>query len=225
MEAVCISKTTLKFLKTLKQNNNREWFEQHKPEFKVEQALCKNFFGQVLLKLKSHDDIIDLKVFRIYRDVRFSHDKTPYKTHIACSFKRAKPNLRGGYYLHIEPGNSFLACGFWAPEKKDINRVRKEFEVDAFELREIIDASDFKLHFGQLKGDELKTAPRGFDKTHRNIDLIRKKQWIVTKEFTDSQVLAESFLTEIDGAFQSIRPFFDYMSEVLTTDLNGESLL
>lgn len=225
MEVACISKSTLKFLKTLKQNNNREWFEKHKPEFKAQQALTKAFFKQVMIKLQAHDEITDIKVFRIYRDVRFSHDKTPYKNHLACSFKRAKPNLRGGYYLHIEPGNSFLACGFWAPDKSDIKRVRSEFEVDASELRTIVEQPDFKLHFGQLKGDELKTAPRGFDKTDPNIDLIRKKQWVVTKEFTNKEVLSESFLTDIDNAYRAIRPFFDYMSDVLTTDMNGESLV
>src|SRR5690606_5141415 len=225
MEVACISETTLKFLQKLKKNNNREWFEEHKPEFKAQQALIKTFFKQVMLKLQAHDEITDLKVFRIYRDVRFSHDKTPYKTHFASNYTRAKPNLRGGYYLRISPGNSFLACGFWAPDKKDMNRVRKEFEVDASELRDIMEQPDFKRYFGHLKGDELKTAPRGYDKTHHNIDLIRKKQWIVTTEFTDTQVLSESFLTDIDNAYKAIRPFFDYMSDVLTTDMNGESLV
>jgi uncharacterized protein (TIGR02453 family) len=157
--------------------------------------------------------------------VRFSHDKTPYKNHLAGSFKRTKPHLRGGYYLHIEPGNSFLACGFWAPEKADVNRVRKEFEIDASELRAILADPEFISEFGKLKGDELKTAPRGFDKEHPNIDLIRKKQWIVTKEFTDREVLSEDFLVEIDSAYRAIRPFFDFMSDVLTTNANGESIL
>lgn len=118
-----------------------------------------------------------------------------------------------------------MVCGFWAPEKNDIKRIRKEFEVDALEVRSIVNHPEFKHHFGQLKGDELKTAPRGFDKAHPDMDLIKKKQWIVTKEFTDSQILAENFASEVDKAYQAIRPFFDYMSDVLTTDLNGTSLL
>lgn len=225
MEVACISKSTLFFLESLKENNNKEWFERHKAEYKHQQDLIKRFFKQVMLTLRTHDEITDLKVFRIYRDVRFSHDKTPYKRYFACSFKRAKPHLRGGYYLHIEPRNSFLVCGFWAPEKNDIKRIRKEFEVDAMEVRSIVNHPEFKHHFGQLKGDELKTAPRGFDKAHPDMDLIKKKQWIVTKEFTDSQILAENFASEVDKAYQAIRPFFDYMSDVLTTDLNGTSLL
>lgn len=225
MEVDHISKSNLEFLKKLKRNNNREWFAEHKGEFKVEQELVTGFFKAVLMKLRSHDEITDFKVFRIYRDVRFSRDKKPYKNHFGCSFNRAKPKLRGGYYLHIEPGNSFLACGFWAPEKEDVKRVRKEFQADASEIRALLEQASFKLHFGQLKGDELKTAPRGFDKTHPNIDLIRKKQWIVTKEFSDKDVLAKSFLEEVDTAYQAIRPFFDYMSDVLTTDSNGESLV
>lgn len=225
MEVDHISKSSLEFLKKIKQNNNREWFAEHKSEFKAQEDLVKAFFKTVLQRLKSHDDATDLKVFRIYRDVRFSHDKRPYKNHFGCSFNRAKPKLRGGYYLHIEPGNSFLACGFWAPEKEDVKRVRNEFEADASELRSIIAHPEFKSHFGQLKGDELKTAPRGFDKTHPNIDLIRKKQWIVTKEFTDQEVLAKDFIVEVDTAYRAVRPFFNYMSDVLTTDGNGESLV
>lgn len=225
MEVDHISKSSLEFLKKIKQNNNREWFSEHKSEFKAQEELVKAFFKTVLQRLKSHDDVTDLKVFRIYRDVRFSHDKRPYKNHFGCSFNRSKPKLRGGYYLHIEPGNSFLACGFWAPEKEDVKRVRNEFQVDASELRSIIAHPEFKLHFGQLKGDELKTAPRGFDKTHPNIDLIRKKQWIVTKEFTDREILAKDFIVEVDTAYRAVRPFFNYMSDVLTTDGNGESLV
>jgi uncharacterized protein (TIGR02453 family) len=133
-----ISKSTLDFLAVLKENNNRDWFNEHKSEFLIEQQKAKEFYNALEEKLKKHDDIDKFKLFRIYRDVRFSKDKTPYKPHFAGSFSRVTKRLRGGYYLRIRPGESFLAGGFWEPNKEDLLRIRKEFEMDASEIREII---------------------------------------------------------------------------------------
>ncbi|MBT8303037.1 MAG: DUF2461 domain-containing protein, partial [Bacteroidia bacterium] len=156
----------------------------------------------------------------------FSKNKLPYKTHFGGSFRRKKPELRGGYYLHIQPNNeSFIATGFWEPNKEDLFRIRKEFEQDDDEIREVINDKAFKKVWGELVGDEVKTAPKGFNKEHKAIDLIRKKQFIFTKKFTDKEVLSPNFIKDVDNAFKAIRPYFDYMSDVLTTDLNGVSLL
>ena len=219
-----ISTTTLDFLKLLKANNNREWFNEHKTEFVAEQKKVKGFYNSIMEQLKAHDLIENVKIFRIYRDVRFSSDKTPFKPHFAGHFTRATNKLRGGYYLRIRPGESFLAGGFWEPNKEDLLRIRKEFETDASEIRAIVNAPDFKKCFGKLQGNAVKSAPRGFDKNHPNIDLIRFKQFIVTREFTDEEVLSPNFLTEVMDSFLAMRPYLDYMSEVLTTNLNGESL-
>ena len=175
--------------------------------------------------LKANDLIENVKIFRIYRDVRFSKDKQPFKTHFGGHFTRATNKLRGGYYLHICPGESFLAGGFWEPNKEDLARIRKEFETDATEINAIVNTPDFKKYFGKLKGEAVKSAPRGFDKNHPNIDLIRLKQFIVTREFTDEEVLAPNFLNEVVASFVAMRPYLDYMSDVLTTDLNGISLV
>jgi len=175
--------------------------------------------------LKVHDDIESLKIFRIYRDVRFSKDKTPYKPHFAGNFVRGTKRLRGGYYLRIRPGESFLAGGFWEPNKEDLLRIRKEFEMDTAEIRSIINNKEFVNYFGALEGNALKTAPRGFDKEHPDMDLIKMKQFIVTRYFSDEEVLNPNFLQEIDASYKAMRPYFDYMSEILTTDLNGESIL
>lgn len=222
---ISISKSTLDFLNALKQNNNREWFAANKTVFDQEQKKVKNFFNAIQENLKVHDTIERLKMYRIYRDVRFSNDKTPYKSHLACNIIRETNKLRGGYYVHISPGDTFLAAGFWEPNKDDLFRIRKEFEMDATEILEITTHPTFVKHFGTLKGDALKSAPRGFDKAHPQINLINMKQFYVMKSFSDEQVLSENFLNEIDASFKAIRPFFDYMSEVLTTDLNGISLL
>jgi len=177
-------------------------------------------------QLNQVDSIDNFKVFRIYRDVRFSKNKTPYKTHFSGSFHRTKPELRGGYYLHLAPNNeSFIATGFWNPNKEDLMRLRKEFETDAEDLRAIITEPRFKAVWGPLEGDELQSAPRGFDKLDHNIDLIRKKQFIFSKKYTDKEVFSDQFTQDVIERFKAIRPYFDYMSSVLTTNLNGESIL
>ena len=212
-----LSKDVFSFLKKLQSNNNREWFNEHKATFKTIETVVKQFYNQLFEQLNQVDSIDSFKVFRIYRDVRFSKNKLPYKTHFGGSFHRTKPELRGGYYLHIAPNNkSFIATGFWDPNKEDLFRIRKEFEMDTSELRELMNQPTFKSVWGALQGDELKSAPRGFDKLDPNIDLIRKKQFIFTKTYLDKEVIEN---------FKVIRPYFDYMSSVLTTNLNGESIL
>lgn len=225
MENTVITKDTLRFLSALKSNNNREWFEQNKPEFKSLEAGVKAFYRSLMDKMNEHDEIEKLKVFRIYRDVRFSKDKTPYKTHFAGSFSRLGAHLRGGYYLQIKPGESFIAAGFWQPNSQDLLRIRKEFEHDASGFRELINRPSFKKTWGELVGDEVKTAPKGFNKEDPNIDLIRKKAFIFVQKFTDKEVLSKAFIDEVNNSFIEIRPYFDLMSEILTTNLNGESLL
>ena len=221
-----ILKEALDFFKVLEKNNNRDWFNENKPEFKALEGEMKIFYNKVLENLNKHDDIDKLKIFRIYRDVRFSKNKLPYKIHFGGSFHRTKPKLRGGYYLHIQPNNeSFIATGFWEPAPADLLRMRKEFEMDDKEIRDILGNKKFKNIWGNFVGDEVKSAPRGFSKDHKSIDLIKKKQYIFTKKFTDKEVLDASFISEIDSAFKSVRPYFDYMSDVLTTDLNGVSLI
>ena len=219
-----LQNSIFQFLTQLKENNNREWFTENKKAFQAEEKLTKTFFAAVYADLEKIDSLDKMQVFRIYRDVRFSKDKSPYKNHFSVGFTRTKPMLRGGYYLHIEPGGSFVGGGFWEPNAADLNRIRKEFEMDDEEIRTIIADASFKKYFGELKGEDLKTAPKGFDKTHHAIDLIRKKQFLLTRSFLDKEVLAPNFQEEVLATFQAMRPFFYYMSEVLSTDLNGESI-
>ena len=219
-------KSSLQYLKDLKVNNNRDWFAATKPLFKEAQDNAKALYAVIRENLEIHDEIDNFKLFRIYRDVRFAKDKTPYQPHFAGSFSRTGKHLRGGYYLRIRPGESVLAGGFWQPEKEDIYRIRKEIELDATEMRKILNDKNYIKHFGgKFEGDELKSAPRGFDKSHPDIDLIRKKGFIAVRNFTDKEVLDPNFLTEVSASFKALRPFFNYMSDVLTTNLNGESIL
>ncbi len=219
-------KSSLQFLKNLKKNNNRDWFSDHKSTFLDAQKNAKGMYTSLRQDLEKHDEIEKFKLFRIYRDVRFSKDKTPYKPHFAGSFSRLGKHLRGGYYLRIRPGESFLAGGFWEPNKEDLFRIRKEIEIDATEIRNILNEKKFVKYFGgKFEGAELKTVPRGFDKDHANIDLLRKKGFIAVRNFSDEEVLSSNFIKEVNYSFLAMRPFFDYMSDVLTTNLNGESIL
>ncbi len=225
MEKTVINKEAFAFLETLAANNNRDWFNDHKDQYKVLDTEVKGFYQQLMEKMRLHDEIERLKMFRIYRDVRFSKDKTPYKTHFAGSFSRAGNRLRGGYYLRLKPGETFIATGFWDPNKEDLFRIRKELEMDATVFRKVIEEPDFVKTWGSITGEELKTAPKGFEKDHPDIDLIRKKQFIFVRNFKDSEVFNPDFLNEINDSFKKIRPYFDLMSDILTTNLNGESLL
>tara|TARA_B100001027_G_C16263201_1_gene330574 strand:- start:1442 stop:2113 length:672 start_codon:yes stop_codon:yes gene_type:complete len=220
-----INPDILVFYKDIEKNNNREWFEKQKSRYKALESELKVFNEEVKNGLDKEDDIERVKMFRIYRDVRFSKDKTPYKTHFGVSFHRKKPKLRGGYYMHIKPENSFIAGGFWDPNPKDLFRIRKELEFDAQELRNIINEKKFNLIWGELQGEKVKTAPKNFNKEHPDIDLIRHKQYIFIKKFNDKSVLSSDFLNEVINNFIAIRPFFDHMTNILTTDLNGVPII
>jgi len=220
-----ILKPVLDFLSLLAQNNNREWFAENKPEFQENETIARTFFNDLFSDLQKLDSIEGVQVYRIYRDVRFSKDKSPYKRYLGAWYSRLKPFYRGSYYLHLEPGNSFIEGGFWNPNADDLKRIRKEFELDDSEIREIMKASDFIKYFGIIEGEELKSAPKDFDKNHKAIDLIRKKQFLVVRRFTDKEVLDKNFRNEILSTFTSMRPYFDYMTDVLTTNLNGESII
>ena len=218
-------KSAFEFLKKLSRNNNREWFTEHKSEFDVIVNINKIFFNKVFSDFQEYDDVATIHIFRIYKDVRFSKDKTPYKINFGAGISRKKPMLSGGYYIHLEPGNSFVGGGFWSPNKEDLFRIRKEFETNDSEIRKIVSNKTFKKYFENLEGeDAVKTAPKGFDKNHPAIDLIKKKQFVVMRKFSDEEVFSNDFQKEIIATFLAMRPFFDYMSDVLTTDLNGEPL-
>ena len=218
-------KEALSFLSELKENNNREWFNEHKPRYESHKNFIKSVFEEVQTKMESYDEIEKLKIFRIYRDIRFSKDKTPFKTHFSCSFVRRGRERRGGYYLHLEPNNSFMACGFWNPSKEDLLRIRQEIAADPDEFKEVVSHSTLHKFWGELQGDALKKAPKGFSPDQAGIEFIRFKQFVFIKKLELKQVLDPDFSTEVSNGFKTISVFFEYMSDVLTTDANGQSLL
>ncbi|NCT17964.1 MAG: TIGR02453 family protein [Flavobacteriaceae bacterium CG18_big_fil_WC_8_21_14_2_50_34_36] len=220
-----VSDTLFPLLEELKLNNNRDWFSENKSKFQQEDKTLKLFFNEITNGLNTFDEIETLKIFRIYRDVRFSKNKVPYKTNRSANWIRAGVHRRGSYYLQLEPGNSFIGCGFFEPNPADLLRIRKEFETDDTEIRDILKQPEFKKVFDGLDTtDQVKTAPKGFDKNHKAIDLIKNKNFFVAHYYADKEVLSTDFIKTILYHFQLVQPYFKLMSDVLTTDLNGASL-
>jgi uncharacterized protein (TIGR02453 family) len=221
-----LDKSIFDFLKKLKKNNDRDWFNAHKDDYLREHEKVIQFADALLKEMHKHDNIETASgkksLHRIYRDIRFSSDKTPYNTHFGGGFKRATAALRGGYYFHIQPGNTFVGGGFWGPSPEDLKRIREDIASNGDELKEILKSKKFKATFGEMQGESLKTAAKGFDKDHKHMDLIKMKQFLLYKPFTDEEVLAPNFHLKMNAAFKEMRPFFDYMSLALTTDANGE---
>lgn len=220
-----IPASTLEFLILLKENNNRDWFNSNKELFLQEQKLIENFADGLLKLLGTHDYIETpsgkKSLHRIYRDSRFSLDKTPYKTNWSGSFRRATSQLRGGYHFHLEAGNSFIGGGFQAPSSPDLKLIRNEISHDVLPLRKILASKAFINTFGGIQGKQLKTVPQGYDLTSEGIDLLRFQQFRLRKYFTDQEVLSPGFMTEANEAFKTMRPFLNFMSAALTSDKNG----
>lgn len=222
-----VTSTTFNFLKELKLNNNRDWFQENKNKYEASHQEMAALGDELLKRLNQFDEIETISgkksLFRIYRDVRFSKNKAPYKTNRSGSFKRAGENRRGGYYFSIEPGNSMIGGGFYAPNASDLKLIREQIEMDAEPLKQALANKKFKNYFGELLGEKLKTVPRGFNADDPNIDLLRFKNFYVMKKFSDQEVMSADFPDQIIKGYQSIQPFFEAMTLYLTTDLNGES--
>lgn len=223
-----ISKSTIKFLKDLKKNNHKEWFEKNREKYELAYEEMYAFGTAIQNAMSKHDELVPLSpkkiIKRIYRDVRFSKDKTPYKSYIMGGLKRDTVWKRGGYMFRVMPGESGIGCGFWAPDRDDLKLIRSQIAQDPAPLRKILKSKKFRDTFGELQGEQLKKAPKGFDPEHEAIDLLRYKQFLVYRTFTDAEVTDKNFHKVVVKTFRAVRPFFDYMSEILTHDTNGVPL-
>jgi len=229
MSKFIIQKQAIQFLIDLRKNNNRDYFTANKTTYLAAHENMVDFADALLFEMNKHDQLETLSgkksLNRIYKDVRFSKEKTPYNTHWGGGFRRATKLRRGGYYFRIEPNNSFIACGFWGPNTDDLLRIRQDIERNYKDWDKLLKKPSIVSNFGQLQGEQLSSAPRGFSKEHPAINYLRYKQFLLVHAFTDEEVLALNFVKKCNSLYQKMRPFLDYMSELLTTDLNGESLL
>ncbi|RAW00837.1 DUF2461 domain-containing protein [Pseudochryseolinea flava] len=229
MAVPAIQKSTLKFLQDLSVNNNRDWFNDNRARFELAKANVEQMMDALIAKMNVHDQIDTpngtKSLYRIYNDVRFSKDKSPYNPRFFAYMKRVKPMLRGGYYLWIKPGGkSRVACGFLAPNADDLKRIREDISLNYDTWKKLLKSKNLVENFGAMQGDQVKTAPRGFSVDDPAIELIRYKQFWFEASFTDREVLSPDFVNTLNKTFKSIRPFFNYVSDVLTSDANGESL-
>ncbi len=229
MSSATIQASSVNFLKKLSRNNNRDWFNAHKSDYLKAQLNVQEFVDGLITKMNAHDRIETpsgkKSLYRIYNDVRFSADKTPYSPRFAGSLRRVKPMLRGGYYYWIKPGESRIGCGFTYPAPDDLKRIRMDILDNYTTWHKLLKSRSIQSTFGAMQGEQLKTTPKGFPKEHAAIDSLRYKQFWFEHNFTDNQVLASDFMNQVNKTFKTIRPFFDYISEVLTTDLNGEMIV
>jgi uncharacterized protein (TIGR02453 family) len=229
MPNTSIDKSTLAFLKDLDKHNNRDWMASHKGQYIAAQENMIAFTDTLITLMSRHDKIKTesgkRSLYRIFNDMRFHKDKAPYNPRFAGSIARVKPYGRGGYHFAIKPGGSQVSCGFFAPNPEDLKRIRTDILYNYKTWNRILQSKPIRESFGELLGKTVESTPRGFPKEHPAIHLLRKKQFILKRTFTDKEVLAPDFADQVNITFKSVRKYFDYMSEVLTTDLNGESIL
>ena len=213
----------LKFLKDLAKHNDREWFEKNKPRYIEAKVGFEGMVEAVLKELQRFDDglaNLDPKKlpFRIYRDVRFSKDKRPYKTNMGAGFS---PNGRlvqePGYYLHLEPGNkSFVAGGIYMPDANNLARIRQEIDYNPEGLKKILSAKKFRSFFdGFDEFDKLKTMPKGYAKEHPHSDWIKLKSYIFSMPLKDKEVIDKKFVSVVASACKTIKPLNDYIKHAL----------
>jgi uncharacterized protein (TIGR02453 family) len=212
---------TIDFLKKIKSNNNKEWFETNKEKYLIAKAEFELVVDKLIKETHKFDKQIspDLKgkdcTFRIYKDVRFSKDKTPYKSNMGASINPGgKKSLVAGYYLHIEPGTSFLAGGVYMPEPEMLQAIRQEIDYNSAPLLKILKSASFKKYFNGLDEDgKLKTAPKGFEKDHPLLELLKNKHFIVSYKLSDKQLLDKNFVTTVASGFKAMHPFLNYLRE------------
>ena len=226
---ITIQPSTIKFLKDLEKHNDRDWFAAHKASYTAAQQNMCAFIDQLIIEMNKHDELDNesgkQSLFRIYNDVRFSKDKSPYKPRFAFSLRRSTKFKRGGYYFSLKPGNTFLGCGFFNPNAPDLLRIRTDIDYNYDRWNKLLKTKSIVSNYEPLAGSTVATAPRGFAKDHPAIQLLRHKQFIFRHNFTDAELTSPDFLQQVNKTYKAIRPFFNYMSEVLTTDANGELMV
>ena len=214
-------KLVLDFLKGLQKNNNKPWFEEHRSSYERARVHYEAFIDQVIVGFGSVEDLggITAKdcVMRIYRDLRFSKDKSPYKRSMAASIgPGGKRSTRLSYYLHIEPPDaSMIAGGLYSPDSSQIIKFRETVDRNSKPFKEVINNKVFKQTFGDIQGEKLKTAPKGYERDHPEIELLRLKQVIAIEHLTEAQVLSPKFGDHVIDSFTAMKPFLDYLNSVI----------
>lgn len=212
---------TLAFLRDLRGNNNKLWFDQNRKRYDAARAAFEALVADLIAQITKFDDLGTVNpkdcIYRINRDVRFSRDKSPYKINMGAVIGKGgrKSGVRS-YYVQIEPeGQSMVAGGLYMPSTEQLDKMRHSIAEDAVPLKKILRKSDFKRSFGTLSGDSLKTAPQGFRKDHPEIELLRLKQYLAGHSFSDAEVLAPDFSGQVVAHCKALKPLLVYLESVV----------
>lgn len=224
-------KPYLPFLKDLSANNSKEWMDAHKPHFQQVRGKFQED-AEVLLHFLSafRPEFTHFKpkdcLFRQHRDIRFSANKAPYKTNFAAYFSpKGKKSDGPGWYLHVQPGNSFIAGGVWMPAAETLKKIRKEIDYSGAELTSILSSSEITQLFRGLEGEKLKTSPREYPIDHPYIEYLRMKSFILTSPLSDAAIESGDYLEQTKKGFQALLPFLNFLEQALDEVADGSGLL
>ncbi|MEO6914910.1 MAG: DUF2461 domain-containing protein [Chitinophagaceae bacterium] len=220
-----LGKSTISFLTGLARNNNKDWFEKHRSDYDLAKDDFRNLVDKVLIThQKLDDDLSPLTVkdclFRINRDIRFAKDKTPYKTNIAASMsKGGKKSHFAGYYIHIEPGKSFVGGGIWMPMPPETKKIRQEIDYSFAEFGKLLKASSFKSNYPEglerSAETQLVNIPKGYEKDNPAAEFLKMKSWIATHEMTNEDLTSKDLVKTILSAFKALQPLIKFLNRSL----------
>lgn len=213
----------LKFLKDIAKNNNRDWFEKNKAKYLNAKTQFEDFLESFHTELVKVDERLASlnprkQGFRIYRDVRFSKDKRPYKVNMGAGFSPGgKMVQEPGFYVHIEPGKSFIAAGIYMPDSANLAKIRQEIDYSSKEFLKILNDKRFTKYFSGLDDfDRVKTAPKGYPKDHPQIELLKNKSFITSHSFSDAEVKDKKFVKQLAEVCKAVKPLNDFLQEAIS---------
>jgi uncharacterized protein (TIGR02453 family) len=216
-----IKKSTLDFLTAIERNNNRDWFIENRSLYLEAKNNFESFVQEIINKIIPFDPILkglEVKscVYRLNRDIRFSNDKSPYKSHLGAFIVRGgkkSGDKFAGYYFHIEPGKSIIAGGAYMPPAPWLSAIREKMSEKPDELIKIINSKKFKKYFGKIEGEKLKKMPKGYPADHPQIELLKYKSYLIMNEVPDKMVLSDDYFDYVIEVFRAMKPFNDYLND------------
>lgn len=217
-----LTNDTFKFLSGLKKNNNKPWFDAHRKNYEAAQEEIKKLVEAWIKVAGKNDESLSALepkkcIFRINRDIRFSADKTPYKKNLGAYINKGGKNANtAGYYLHIEPGNSFFAAGNWMPTPVELSKIRQEIDYNFDSFKKIINDKKFKTVFGSLSEEgKLKRPPKNYDEANPAIEFLKNKSFIVSAKLKDSELASKDFIKQLSALTANVKPFVDFLNSAI----------
>lgn len=216
-----LKKETLNFIKDVAENNNREWFAANKDVYEAAKEDALALAAAIIPELAKIDPILSAEadpkktLLRIYRDVRFSKNKDPYKNNYGMWFSTKKGGNEPGYYLHIQPGKSFVAGGYWMPDVPHLKLIRQEIDYNAEDFKAIINEKDFKKNFKLGVDNALKNAPKGYDPADPNIELLKLKSFEATMQIDDEEFFKPNFVNKLISSFKTVQPLVAFLRNAI----------